>query len=131
MDDISKFRRLLANNYVRANVPSDPVIERLDNATIRPITQRVLNDVGAIVQDSCVFASDRSVCKVSLHLAANINHDNQPGAYPNENQMLDMNGTHLYAGVLIGHFGHFIVESLNVRSSFSVKREHRCDDLRA
>ena len=113
MDDISKVRRLLANNYVRANVPSDPVIERLDKATIKPITQMVLNDVGAVVQDSCVFCSDRSVCKVSLHLAANLSHDNHPGAYPNENQIRDMNGTHLYAVVLIGHFGHFLVESLS------------------
>ena len=90
----------------------EPQIEILENAVVCPSTSPFYNDIGIFVQESTVFKSDGEVCELSLHLAGDLGFDNIPGPYPGDIDQSVRVGTHFYGGVLIGHFGHFLFESL-------------------
>lgn len=89
-----------------------PVIERVSGAVISPITEYRQTKAGTLTQDSAVYCGNGLLCETSIHIASSPRHLNVPGPFP---PLIDreVGGTHLYGGVLIGHFGHFLVEGLS------------------
>lgn len=93
-------------------VAIEPMVERIDKAVVAPISNCHLNELSIAVQNSCVFYPDRRPCALSLHVAGPILRDNVVGPFPAAVPK-PQTGTFLYGGLLVPHFGHFLIESLS------------------
>ena len=87
-------------------------IERISGAVLAPITGYRKSEAGTLIQDSAIYYSNGLLCETSLHIASSPQHLNVPGPFPSR-VARQIQGTHIYGGILIGHFGHFIVEGLS------------------
>ena len=95
-------------------------IERISGAVLAPITGYRKSEAGTLIQDSAIYYSNGLLCETSLHIASSPQHLNVPGPFPSR-VARQIQGTHIYGGILIGHFGHFIVEGLS--RLWAVRRE--------
>src|SRR6478735_9410155 len=95
---LNHHKRLVAY-HSNKDVITHPIIEMIDNAIVSPIKNTSVNELGIFVQDSAVYYQDRRICKTSLHVSANLNHDNVPSGFPTEVLPELVPGTHLYGGV--------------------------------
>lgn len=98
---------------IRPRHPAFPVLELLSNAVVVPQRHVHRNKAGILIQDSAAYRSDGRLCALSLHAAAHLQHDNIPSPCIEIGNFEHRAGNHLYGGVLIGHFGHFLLESLS------------------
>lgn len=63
-------------------------------------------------QKSGVLASDGSFVENSISWDNQTNCVNQAPDMPGEDQITDLPGTWMYGGIIYGHFGHFLVDSM-------------------
>ena len=100
-------------SLARPEPVTTPVVECIESATVCPENHAFRNDAGVLVQDGGVYYPDGRLCELSVHRACNRLHANVPLPLASSVASREVTGTHLFGGVLIGHFGHFLLESLS------------------
>ena len=65
----------------------------------------------APAQKSRVFDADRKFVEASILMRPNGFFNSEP-PFPAEDAIVKLSGSHMYGGVLFGHFGHFLMDSL-------------------
>lgn len=88
-------------------VLTDRIVE-LDNAIVVP---RAANGTNAAAQKSGVFDSDGAFVRESVTFRKVGQFNSEPD-FPKENDIRFLKSRYMYGGVLFGHFGHFLVDSL-------------------
>lgn len=83
-------------------------IVELENALIVPPEAGGKN---APAQKSGVFDADRRFVEASILMRPTGFFNSEP-PFPAEDTIAKLPGTHMYGGVLFGHFGHFLMDSL-------------------
>ncbi len=100
-------------SLARPEPVTTPVVECIESATVCPENHAFRNDAGVLVQDGGVYYPDGRLCELSVHRACNRLHANVPLPLASSVASREVTGTHLFGGILIGHFGHFLLESLS------------------
>ncbi|MCQ0970867.1 glycosyltransferase family 61 protein [Paracoccus sp. TK19116] len=63
-------------------------------------------------QPSGVLTADGEMVANSISWSSTTEPVNSPPKMPSEDDIIDLPGTHIFAGISYGHFGHFITESM-------------------
>lgn len=90
---------------------AEAIFEDIADAIVSPRRRAWHNHLGIRIQDSGIFYQGHRLCQLSLHRVGPLLSDNIPASVPAEIEQVRA-GAHLYGGLLVPHFGHFIMESL-------------------